>query len=84
MPTKRAPRRPAPRASVHVTMPADLVARLRAFSGYHGRDMGDVVADGVRHVLRGFSARQDPAPTARPTTGEGPPPPPSSSSSAVA
>jgi hypothetical protein len=52
------------RASVHVSLDAALASRLRAFAGFHGRAVSDVVAEGVRHAIRGFSARQDPRPAA--------------------
>ena len=47
------------RTSLHVTLDEDLGARLRAFSGYHGRDVSDVVAEGVKAVLRGFRVSQE-------------------------
>jgi hypothetical protein len=43
------------RASVHLTIDKDLAAKLRAFAGFHGRDISDVVAEAVRGQLRGFS-----------------------------
>jgi hypothetical protein len=47
------------RASVHLTIDRDLAAKLRAFAGFHGRDISDVVADGVRLTLRGFRIHQE-------------------------
>lgn len=51
--------RTAGKTSVHVTISPDVAARLRAFAGWHGRELGDVVEEGLRLVLKGFSVRQD-------------------------
>ena len=60
MTTKRRDRPTSTRTSVHVLIDADIAKRLRAFAGFSGREMGDVVTEGLRHVLKGFSVRQEP------------------------
>lgn len=47
------------KTSLHVTISPDVAARLRAYAGWHGRELGDVVEEGLRLVLKGFSVRQE-------------------------
>lgn len=66
MATKRSKGREGRRESVHLVLDAELARRVRAYAGYHGRTLSEVAAEGLRHVVRGFSARQEPAPAAGP------------------
>lgn len=57
---KRSPRgRNAERVSVHLSMPAPVAARLRAYAAHERVDMSAVVADALKTHLRGFSVRFD-------------------------
>lgn len=64
MARKRTKPRPAARGSVHVDVGPVVAARLRAFAGFHGRTLADVVAEGIRLATRGFSASQTASQTA--------------------
>ena len=55
MGTKRRPRREAARASLHVTLPTELLRRLKAFAAWEGKDAGRIVERLVRDELKGFS-----------------------------
>lgn len=70
MPPRRSKQRPAGRASVHVTIAAEVAARLRAYAGWHSQDMGAVVEDALRAKLKGFGVRID-APAPAEPAGEG-------------
>jgi hypothetical protein len=60
MARKRARRRMVTKTSVHLSLPADVASRLRSYAAYHGREMSEVVAEGVRLATRGFTVRQEP------------------------
>jgi hypothetical protein len=60
MARRRTRGRRAGRTSVHVNLDADLVARAKAMAGWQGRPLGELVAEGLRTVLRGFSVRIEP------------------------
>ena len=55
---KRTKERATATADVHAVMPADVLAKLKAFAAFHGRTQGDVLAEGARIVMRGFSIHQ--------------------------
>lgn len=52
---KRPKGQPAGRASLHLTADAEVVSRFCAFAGHHRRSYGDVFAEAVKLVTRGFS-----------------------------
>lgn len=55
MGTKRTKGKTAGRVNLHLVVDADVASRFRAFAGHHGRSYGDVFAEAVRMVTRGFS-----------------------------
>ena len=69
----RRPGAQAPRKTkINVSLDASLARRLRAFAGYHGRDLGDVVTEGLRTVLKGFSVSQENVRAWEPSSSPGP------------
>jgi hypothetical protein len=56
---KSTKRHSAKKTTIHVSLEPQFAARLCAFAGYHRRPVSDVLAEGAKIVMRGFSARQD-------------------------
>lgn len=67
MARKRTKRRKSGRESLHVTLDAELAARVRAKAGFDGRDVSDLVADGCRIVTKGFRVSQETTKGERPS-----------------
>ena len=55
MGTRRVKAKTTGRVNLHLVVDADDAARFRAFAGHYGRTYGDVFAEAVKLVARGFS-----------------------------
>jgi hypothetical protein len=60
------------RIRLNVTLDAALARRLRAYAGFHGRDLSAVVGEAVRTVLKGFKVSQEVAGAWEPSSTPGP------------